>query len=55
MSTEDSRRAIFAALGANLGIAELADAIDATEVDVRAEVPALGLIYIEPDVRRAAD
>lgn len=38
-----------------LTFVELADAIDATEADVRAAVPEVGLIYIEPDVRRPAD
>jgi cation diffusion facilitator family transporter len=32
----------------------VADAIDATELNVRAAVPTVRLIYIEPDVRRSA-
>ena len=31
---------------------EVADAIDATEVKIRAAVPATRLIYIEPDFKR---
>jgi cation diffusion facilitator family transporter len=36
----------------SLNVAELARAIDATEVDLRAAVPIAHLIYIEPDIRR---
>ena len=35
-----------------LTIAELAEAIDRTEVDLRAAVPIATLVYIEPDIRR---
>jgi len=37
---------------ANLTVAELADAVDAAEASVRARVPSVGLIYIEPDLYR---
>ena len=35
-----------------LTIAELAEANDRTEVDLRAAVPIATLVYIEPDIRR---
>jgi len=39
----------------SLSFAELARTIDAVEVDIRAAVPAARLIYLEPDVARAAE
>jgi cation diffusion facilitator family transporter len=43
------------AFDSTFSFAELAAAIDATEVNVRASVPAARVIYIEPDVRRQPD
>jgi divalent metal cation (Fe/Co/Zn/Cd) transporter len=37
----------------SLSVAELADAIDSVEVDIRAAEPHATLIFIEPDVYRA--
>lgn len=40
---------------ADLTVGELANAVDAAEAAVRTHVPAVGLIYIEPDLYRAND
>ena len=37
----------------SMSVAELADAIDATEANIRAAVPTARVIYIEPDLRRS--
>ena len=39
----------------SLSVEELAHAIDAAEVALRAAVPRPRTIYIEPDIRRRAD
>ena len=38
--------------GASLTMAQLAEAIDGVELGIRAAVPAVGMIFIEPDLRR---
>ena len=42
------------AVGAKATAADIASAIDAAEVNVRAAVPAARVIYLEPDILRAS-
>jgi cation diffusion facilitator family transporter len=51
---EELLLAVKLAFTAELGMAQLAGAIDAAEARVRAAVPAVKLIYIEPDLQRSA-
>ncbi|MFD6399638.1 cation diffusion facilitator family transporter [Nocardia sp. NPDC060249] len=52
LGPEEMLVAAKVALAPNLGIADVAEAIDAAEMRVRAAVPTARLIYLEPDLYR---
>ena len=52
LGPEDLLVATKVAFRADLTVPELARAIDAVEADVRAELPTVRLMYVEPDLLR---